>query len=175
MYIDYMIIYIHGFGSTGNATKANILKKHFDDVVSPDLPGSPTEAIKLINGLIDKRTDDNVMLVASSLGGFYALNVLKRKGVKVFLINPSLNPLTNLKGKVTDRFADELKEAELDEFPRRLGYVYTLLAKNDDVIPYENAAERLKGSRKLIIVDDGGHRMTNFEDYIPEIKKLHDL
>ena len=71
-----MIIYIHGFSSSANSTKGQILKDYFagkDNVLTPGLPEEPNKTIKHLEDLIKSANGEKVMLIGSSLGGFYAL------------------------------------------------------------------------------------------------------
>ncbi|MCX6162912.1 MAG: esterase, partial [Ignavibacteriae bacterium] len=97
-----MILYIHGFASSGNATKAGILKEYMqgrEDVLSPDLPYAPEEAIKLLESIIDGAEED-VTVFGSSLGGFYALYLASKYDVKISLINPAVYAHRGLKSYI---------------------------------------------------------------------------
>ncbi len=67
-----MIIYIHGFGSSGGGTKAVETTGFFknDTVLAPTLPIEPVAAIDFLSGEIEK-SREKVFLIGSSLGVFY--------------------------------------------------------------------------------------------------------
>ena len=73
-----MLIYIHGFNSSALSYKAGLLREHLvklglgDQYACPELPHRPAQAIALLRGLLEGRDPESVMLVGSSLGGFYA-------------------------------------------------------------------------------------------------------
>ena len=51
-----MIIYIHGFGGSGEGGKAKILKeelKKYDNIIAPSLPSNPYLAILTLKELIE--------------------------------------------------------------------------------------------------------------------------
>ncbi|MBV8647377.1 YqiA/YcfP family alpha/beta fold hydrolase, partial [Paludibacterium sp.] len=71
------IIYVHGFNSTGTGSdKYLMLVDRFgkDHVSTLDLPYAPMQAIAALEDLIAEinKNDDNIILVGTSLGGFYA-------------------------------------------------------------------------------------------------------
>ena len=97
-----MHIYIHGFASSGNATKGNILKDYYagrETVITPDFPDEPFEAVKLLERLLIESTEP-VTLWGSSLGGFYAMYLTSILDIKSVLINPAIRPHLGLKKKL---------------------------------------------------------------------------
>ena len=55
------ILFLHGFYASGQCVPAVTLKEAFDgeaDVITPDLPMHPKEAVKFIRGLIDSEKPD---------------------------------------------------------------------------------------------------------------------
>ena len=73
-----MIIYIHGFGSSGEASKAKMLRAYCQEnkirFIAPSLPTIPDLAIKTLSELIESYQDNEpVHLMGSSLGGYYSL------------------------------------------------------------------------------------------------------
>ena len=71
------IIYLHGFQSDGQGSKYEALKSHFKntEILSPDLPANPNEVKTQINNLLNKLKErgEEVLLMGTSLGGFYSL------------------------------------------------------------------------------------------------------
>ena len=71
-----MIIYIHGFASSGFGTKPQKFKEYFEDeVITISLPTIPNLAIDTLEQIIEAflSKEEDVYLIGSSLGGFYAL------------------------------------------------------------------------------------------------------
>lgn len=184
------IIYIHGFNSAGSTNdKTAMLRDYFPDatVHAPDLPHMPTAAILvLVDVLAHLPYDDDVILVGSSLGGFYAHYMSKTFGLKCVLINPSLDPATtllrmvgpqtNLHTKVDyDLTADDV--AILSDYyvdPHADPRVPTLvcLDMGDEVLDSQATADHFKDTAKVLTFDGGNHRFTHFADVLPEIAKL---
>ena len=84
-------MYIHGYGSNGNATKGQMLRKMLPDhsVVSPTFDydhATPFAILEQIRETIEK--EDVRMIVGSSFGGYYALCATSIFHGPVWAINP---------------------------------------------------------------------------------------
>jgi len=68
-----MIIYLHGLNSSGKSQKAKTLSRMFSDigVLASDIPHDPVKAIPFLEEFIEARNDGDLMLIGSSLGGYY--------------------------------------------------------------------------------------------------------
>jgi len=189
-----MILYLHGFASDGKNEKAKILKKYFtnETVVSPTLPADPIKAIYVINKTIAKYPDEQVFIIGTSLGAFYALYTYIKKDIPVILINPSLFPshrLSNIAGGKMQRFntkkifiwkheyAETLKKMEDEIAIHRLHhginsfYINFLLANDDNIVPNKDM-ERIFPSSEVKRYNKSGHQFVNFEDAIGDIKQI---
>ena len=84
------ILYIHGFASAGSTGSATQMRNHFYpkgvQVVSPDVPVSPAEAIVYLRKLVETEQPD--LIVATSMGAMYAEQL---KGIRRILVNPSFH------------------------------------------------------------------------------------
>ncbi len=94
------LIYLHGFRSSSRSKKAGdlaaaLLHVHADwELITPDLSPDPAVAMAQI-GAITARCGDpaqNITLIGSSLGGFYAHVVAETLACRAVLLNPSLHP-----------------------------------------------------------------------------------
>ena len=97
-----MIIYIHGFGSSGEATKAQIFRKFFEEkqirYIAPSLSTIPDLAIKTLSELIESyQENEKVYLVGASLGGYYSMYLSDKYDLPTVLINPAIYPFETLK------------------------------------------------------------------------------
>lgn len=91
------ILYIHGFMSGGNSMTVKRLEKHYGyifDFITPELDGNVDKSLKIINKTIE--TEKPVMIIGSSLGGFYA-SVCNSGDIPVLVVNPCVNPYEHLK------------------------------------------------------------------------------
>ena len=94
-----MYYYLHGYGSSSNSVKANIMRDVLGEknFYAPDFSSDNIELAKeQINAVIDKinRSEDKskITIVGSSLGGLYALYISCLTDVNVILLNPCLVP-----------------------------------------------------------------------------------
>ena len=90
-----MIIYIHGFGSSGEATKAQIFRKFCEEkqirYIAPSLSTIPDLAIKTLSELIESyQENEKVYLVGASLGGYYSMYLSDKYDLPTVLINPAI-------------------------------------------------------------------------------------
>ncbi len=83
------ILFLHGFFASGQCQPALALREAFEgraEVISPDLPTHPREALALIRDVIDRERPD--ILVGNSCGSFYAQLLAPVVGIPALLGNP---------------------------------------------------------------------------------------
>lgn len=84
------VLYIHGFASAGSTGSATQMRNHLYpkgvQVLSPDVPVDPLEAISFLKSLVEKEQPD--LIVATSMGAMYAEQL---KGFHRILVNPSFH------------------------------------------------------------------------------------
>jgi len=189
-----MILYIHGFASSGNSRKGNILKDYFgkDIVLTPDLPVEPVECVKYIENIISC-IDEKILLIGSSLGGFYSVILSAQFNLKAVLINPALCAWEKLKTKVgvNKNYSTEKEFEWKKEFNKQLKEIYKnkvynskyeinpsnfflLLAEDDELIDYKEALREFPDAGKILVLNNRGHEFSKFEDVLPEISGFYD-
>lgn len=185
-----MILYIHGFNSSSGSGKARELQAWLAasgrsaEFVCPDLPHRPAAAIALLSGLIAPIPREEVKLIGSSLGGFYATWLADQFDVKAALINPAVHvqeSLTSALGpqknyhtgeeyELTRQHLDEL--AALDQpAPLRPQNLLLLVETGDEVLDYRVAVNYYQNSRQ-IVVEGGDHGFQSFTQHIETILKF---
>ena len=83
------ILFLHGFYASGQCVPAMALREAFvgrAEVITPDLPMPPKEAVLFIRELIDREQPD--LLIGNSCGAFYAQMVAPVVGIPDLLGNP---------------------------------------------------------------------------------------
>ena len=83
------ILFLHGFFASGQCVPAEALREAFRDkaeVLTPDLPIHPEEALKFIRKLIEREKPQ--VLVGNSCGAFYAQMVASEAALPALLGNP---------------------------------------------------------------------------------------
>lgn len=181
-----MIIYIHGFGGSGKGAKANLFREYYNSkgikYLAPSLSYVPQLAISTLEEIIQSCKEEDIKLIGSSLGGFYAIYLANKYNLKAVLINPSTKPNATLNRILQEGRA--INFFDLSYFDFNLNHLYMLknyqvpkpkeqnyllmLQKDDDVIDYTIAKEQFKNS-KQIITTGGGHGFEDIEKYHNEI------
>ncbi len=177
-----MIIYLHGFNSSPQSHKAQVLGQYLaergraHEYACPALPPLAGEAVQAIEKLVSA----GVCLVGSSLGGFYATDLAEKHGLRAVLINPAIEPHVGLRAYLGPQKnlhtgePYELTEAHLREWeklyaPRLTPQRYLLLVETgDEVLDYRQAVARYAGAEQ-VVVEGGDHSLQGFPGHLPRI------
>ena len=182
-----MILYLHGFRSSPRSFKARVVQKALEDagradeLICPQLPASPQEAMDLALLLAERYAPDNLSIIGSSLGGFYATWLAERLGVRAVLLNPSVNPLKNLEhhvGVTTSwhsdepfefrrEYIDELAALRVDTITRPERY-FLIAATGDEVLDYRDMVAHYAGAQQHVI-EGSDHAISEFPQYVDEV------
>ena len=95
------ILFLHGFFASGQCVPALALRESFErriEMLMPDLPMHPKEALEFIRELIDREKPD--LLVGNSCGSFYAQMVAPIVGIPALLGNPHFQMTEFLKQRI---------------------------------------------------------------------------
>jgi predicted esterase YcpF (UPF0227 family) len=178
-----MIIYIHGFSSHGYGGKAKALRAYFSNkeevFIAPSLSYVPELAIQTLEELIE--VCDDVTLIGSSLGGYYAMYLAQKYDLKVVLINPAMSSyrtLSRMLGEAPNFYDGSLfewKESHLDMLKKyetqitEQSKVMLMLQKGDAVLDYREALNTLSDAT-LIVEEGGDHSFAGIEAYFDRIR-----
>jgi len=113
------ILFLHGFYASGQCVPAMALREAFTwcvEVLTPDLPMHPKEALKAIRELIDCEKPD--LLVGNSCGSFYAQMLAPVVGLPALLGNPHF--------RMSEFLSQRIGEHEY-KFPRKDGNQHFLI------------------------------------------------
>ena len=184
------IIYLHGFQSSALSIKGQQIKDYCQQqgqkvrVHLPDLNMPPEQTMAHLAAMIENL--DQVVLVGSSLGGFYATQLVAKYGVPAVLINPAMRPwqlFRDLFGQQQLPYAVNatwtLDEPQLDYLEQiavsnvqQADKVLVLLQQGDDVLDYREAEQFYASQqpRALVMTEaKGNHAMDDFAAKIPMI------
>lgn len=181
-----MIAYLHGFNSSPQSHKAQVLSRYMAEhglgarFACPALPPLATEAIAAVETLMARHPDARFCFLGSSLGGYYATHLAEKHGAKAVLINPAVEPHVGLRaylGAQENLHTGEpyqLTEAHLRAW-QALGVEritpsrYLLIVETgDEVLDYREALERYRGAETLV-VEGGDHSLQSFPRHLPRI------
>lgn len=178
-----MIIYIHGFGSSGLGEKAQLFRKRFaPSLIAPSLPVSPDLAIDSLRQIVERCMKyEPVALVGSSLGGYYGQYLSKLYGLKLVAINPVTEPgiLHRHIGKnsmfydktVYEYTPEHFKQLQTYEARAESENLFLFLQKDDETLDYRVALQAYPEAKK-VLTSGGGHAFLEIESYFREIEEF---
>jgi predicted esterase YcpF (UPF0227 family) len=181
------IVYLHGFISSPQSKKAVMLGDYLKNVVTgiryevPQLHHRPARAIEQISAVCGGIPAEDLTLVGSSLGGFYATVMAQRLGCRAGLLNPAVRPHTHFgrylgpqrnlyTGEAFDLTQEHIDELRALDPPRitRPGRYWLFVETGDVVLDYREATAFYDGA--LQTVERGGdHTLVSFPEHVPEL------
>lgn len=183
-----MILYIHGFGGSGLGTKAQQTRQFAarDGIpcVAPSLSHIPELAIDTLVQTCESLRDHPLLIIGSSLGGFYARYLGKRFNTPTVLLNPALHAkelLADYTGMLYSYYDDtpwlwqESHVQQLKQFEVPAGKLQSeslvYVETGDEVIPYEETIGYLgpESTSKVITITGGNHSFVSYEDIWSDI------
>ena len=182
-----MILYLHGFRSSPKSMKARLVGERMaalglaDQLICPQLPASPKAAMELALSLVDGVPAQQLSIVGSSLGGYYATWLAERIGCRAVLLNPAIVPLKDLDKHigVTTQFhsdepfefkreyIEELRALAVNPVTRPERY-FLIAATGDEVLDYRDMVAHYAGARQLVI-EGSDHAISEFPDYLEAV------
>ncbi len=179
-------IYIHGFNSSPLSFKAELTKQLFermgiaDKLDVPELPHWPELAMIKLRSLVEQYP--SVVLIGSSLGGFYATWFSEHYDqVRAVLVNPAVAPQRLLKDLLgeTENYHTGEKYMLTDEHMHQLEHYYLerlnhperlllLQQEGDETLDYRDAVSYYVEAQQ-IVQPGGSHAFEDFEKMLPVI------
>lgn len=170
------IVYLHGLGSSGATQTADYLRKKLPEVevISPDIPLQPEEALQMLNRLCYEVKPD--VIVGTSMGAMYAQQL---HGYKKILVNPAFHVSEIMRNNIgtnkwlnprrdgqTEFVIDEelcdlyqqMEESQFDgitEFDKKHTHAFfgtedTLVKGYDEYMRYYSVATHYPGEHRLV-------------------------
>ena len=181
------LLYLHGFRSSPRSFKARVVQEKLaqaglgERLICPQLQASPKAAMDLALELAERHAPDNLAIVGSSLGGFYACWLAERLGVRAAVINPSVDPTRNLEKHVgvttawhsdepfefRQEYIGELQDLRVARITRPERY-FLLAATGDEVLDYRDMVAHYAGARQHVI-EGSDHAISEFPQYVDEV------
>lgn len=182
-----MLLYLHGFRSSPRSFKARVVGARMaalgraEELICPHLPASPKAAMALADILTSRYPAEQLAIVGSSLGGFYATWLAERIGCRAVLLNPAVDPFKDLDqhvGVTTDyhsgqpfefkpEYIAELRALKVERITRPERY-FLIAATGDEVLDYRAMVAHYAGARQKVI-DGSDHAISEFEQYVDEV------
>lgn len=182
-----MILYLHGFRSSPQSAKSQLFEKVMTTrgqahlLMSPALPSSPQKAIELCLSLTKDTPKEDLCIVGSSLGGYYATYLAEKLDCRAVCINPSVYAARDLATQLevrTQYHSDEPFEFKASYIKELANLFIPTLTKperflllagmQDELLEWQEMQARYKGATQ-IIAPDQDHAFSGFEDYLPTV------
>ncbi|EJL83385.1 putative esterase [Herbaspirillum sp. CF444] len=182
-----MILYLHGFRSSPQSFKARHMAERLQalgrlpEYYGPQLPASPAAAIRLALDYAEQfpaeQLTEQLTVVGSSLGGFYATWLAEHLGCRAVLLNPAVKPPRDLESYVgvttqyhsdepfefRREYIDELRALVVDKITRPERY-FLIAATGDEVLDWREMTAHYPGA-KQIVIEGSDHGISEFADY----------
>lgn len=202
------ILYLHGFRSAPASYKAQVLARRMSERGlahawhCPQLPASPKAALDLALSIAQDvmgtpsgagaacapaDTTDQLTIIGSSLGGYYATWLAERLGCRAILLNPAVHAARALATQVgahqqfhstepfifLPEYVDELERAWVPTLTR-LDRYFLIAATGDEVLDWRDMTARYAGARQHV-VQGSDHGLSDFEPLVPLIEQAAGL
>lgn len=182
-----MILYLHGFRSSPLSFKAMYMAERMQDLgledqyLCPQLPESPRASVELALELMQPFSADEVTLIGSSLGGFYATALAERTGCRAVLLNPVVDPFRVVPKDIDPasgihvqdwlrfnrEYESELRALLVERITRPERYLL-LAGTADELLDWRDMVRHYAGARQLVI-EGGDHGISDFPQYLEEV------
>ncbi len=182
-----MILYLHGFRSSPQSFKAQLLAERMqalgraDEYLCPQLPASPRAAVEQALQLAQSCPAAELSIIGSSLGGYYATWLAEQLGCRAVLLNPAVKPPRDLEphvGVTTAFHSDapfefkrsyitELEALGVEQISRPERY-FLIAASGDAVLDWQEMVAHYPGARHRVI-NGSDHGLSDFTRYADEV------
>lgn len=176
-----LIIYLHGFNSSGNGETAKQLKEIYgENCITPTYDYcNPVIAHRQISRVLLESFNqkEECVLVGTSLGGFWANYFAEKYNLKCVLVNPSLFPQTSLKkylGENKNYSTNKkvmLTPTQLllyEKYQTKLtpsNMKIVLVGAKDNVVDPVKTISLMK-EHKVVVDKEMGHRVSNIQKVV---------
>ncbi len=190
----HLIVYLHGFRSSPFSMKAKITHRAILDMKGrgvdlewycPQLPPSPKEAMAMVSQYIKEQVFDELSIIGSSLGGYYATYLAEKFTSKVTLLNPAIEPARDLEEYIGDlkawhsdeafhfkpEYIQELNDLYVQQITSPERY-YLIAAKGDEVLDWQEMMAKYAHAKQLVL-EGGDHALSNYLELLPTVLEFH--
>lgn len=182
-----MILYLHGFRSSPLSFKTSLLAQRMhalgrgDEYICPQLPASPRAAIELALGIAEAVAPQDLCLIGSSLGGYYATWLAEKIACRAVLLNPAVHAARDLLGQVGVKtqyhtnqafefkaeYIAELEALSVSTTTQAQRY-FLIAAKGDELLDWREMVAHFPHARQHVI-EGSDHGLSDFADYADQV------
>lgn len=185
-----LLVYLHGFRSsprsskavkTGEAVSALSNKENTIEWYCPQLFASPKQSMDMVTNYIDQSGADSILIIGSSLGGFYANYLAEKYACKAVALNPAVRAARELAphvGMLTSydndepfdfrlEYIDELKALQVEKITSPERY-FLIAAKGDELLDWKEMVEFYEGANQLVL-EGSDHGIADYGNHLPKV------
>jgi len=182
-----MILYLHGFRSSPLSMKARLTGERMAQLgrsaefICPQLPASPRLAMELAFGLVAGVPAQELSIVGSSLGGYYATWMAEKLGCRAVLLNPAVVAALDLEKHVgvttayhsdepfefKHEYIEELRALAVPQISQPERY-FLVACAGDEVLDYRDMVAHYAGAKQKV-VQGSDHAISEYADYLGEV------
>lgn len=185
-----MILYLHGFRSSPQSYKAQLMAQALRERRlqalwhCPQLPASPAQAIAQCHQLISQfaaNPANDLCIIGSSLGGYYAAHLAQVYDCRAVLLNPAVYAARDLVTQVGSHkcyhsdqdfhflpeYVHELAALALTR-PSSPEKMYLLAAQGDEVLDWREMVDWCRDCPTTVI-KGGDHGLSDFPRYLNSV------
>ena len=182
-----MILYLHGFRSSPLSMKARLTGERMAQLgrsaefVCPQLPASPRLAMELAFGRVAGVPAQELTIIGSSLGGYYATWMAEKLGCRAVLLNPAVVAALDLEKHVgvttayhsdepfefKREYIEELRALAVPQISRPERY-FLVACTGDEVLDYRDMVAHYAGAKQKV-VQGSDHAISEYAGYLDEV------
>jgi predicted esterase YcpF (UPF0227 family) len=188
-----LLVYLHGFRSSPRSSKAVMTGEGIKAISSPEnliewycpqLLASPKESMAMVEDHINRTGADRIVVVGSSLGGFYANYLAEKYDCKAVVLNPAVRAARELAphvGMMTaydsdepfdfrPEYIDELRSLQVEKISNPSRY-FLIAAKGDELLDWQEMVSFYPGAKHLVL-EGSDHGIADYADHLPQVLKF---
>jgi predicted esterase YcpF (UPF0227 family) len=188
-----LLVYLHGFRSSPRSSKAVMtaegiktmsIPEHYFEWYCPQLLVSPRESMVMVEERIQHSDADRLVVIGSSLGGFYANYLAEKYSCKAVVLNPAVRAARELAphvGMMTaydsdepydfrPEYIDELKTLQVEKISNPSRY-FLMAAKGDELLDWQEMVDFYPGANHLVL-EGSDHGISEYSNYLPQVLKF---
>lgn len=185
-----LLVYLHGFRSSPNSTKAVMTGEAVSALSSaenryewycPQLLASPKQSMDMVIKHIDQSKADRIVIIGSSLGGFYTNYLAEKYRCKGIALNPAVYAARELEphvGMMTAydseepfdfkaEYIDQLRALQVDTISDPQRY-FLIAAKGDELLDWKEMVAFYSGAQQLVL-EGSDHGIADYADHLPAV------
>ena len=188
-----LIVYLHGFRSSPRSSKAVITGEAIQQMSTgenyfewycPQLLASPETSMRMVEKHIQESKYDQLVVIGSSLGGFYVNYLAEKYGCKAVILNPAVRAPRELAAHVgmltsydTDEpfdfrpeYIDELMALQVEKISNPARY-FLIAAKGDELLDWREMVDFYQGAQQLVL-EGSDHGIADYPAHLPLVLRF---